>query len=424
MWGSYLGTARFLGRIGLPGIYRFPHIFLSRELPLNLGLDTQGVKKHRYGEGVVFNASISVRNTLNSDITITSLKYCPDTYRISPEKIIGCSWNTKTLSSMVLKPGEERVLTYEDAGLDDGSRRLAFVVQYLYEGGRAENWLILRVTKAASTVNGAGTVTTRTVITPARGVTTTTILREPGTLDVIGWIARLFALIFATPFFIVNVMLWVVPVLLALIIGIPLIRKMRNRGSSLGALGATPSLATASHQTMLEVPHTTTVNPQETRRLRVPPDFDARCTAIHSTFQTAYRYYFGLNDERSGVRGLFDAVNALLNLIFEAEGISVIRLDDPRLEITMREKVRRLVSLGWISPNSASNFERLQFLRNLTSHSHEKLHLRLTEPGEVAKLFSFFSSYIPGTIAKLRALLGRDRLVDEKSGHKGPSYIG
>ena len=349
----------------------------SRELPLGLSFGVLGVSRGKYGEGYVFNASIRVRNTLNSEIIVTSLKYCRWTSESSPENIIGCFWYTKTLSSIVLKPGEERVLTYENAVLGDKPNHVTFVVQYLYGGGRAENWLVLRVVKVDSTV-GSGTATTRAgIVTATAGNMATQRVVVPPLFQ------------------------YILIVGLPIVIGIIAISAVESRRSR-----KPPG-----------------VIPPEYRKLSIPNDFESRCAGIWATFKAANKYYFLESDERAGIRALHDAVNSLLKLIFDVEGISFWKPNKPGIEISMREKVEHLVRLGWITRDSANYFMRLQNLRNLASHSHENLRQRLTRPEEVKELFDFFSRYIPSNVMRVRALLYRDRQVDKKPDREPPSYI-
>jgi hypothetical protein len=359
----------------------------SKELPLRLSLDVSGA-----------NVGVRVKNLQNGDISITAIKYC-DWYPDSPDKLIGCSWWETSLSDIVVKPGEERLIPLRDFKLENREGHIAFVLQYLYAGGRAENWLVLRVSREPA-AGVAGTVIQTKTFTPTQVGTLTTRAKEtkpeprpPILPDIL--LLPLRIVLFVIDNFGLLVALLTGFVVLAVIYSV-LKEKRIKPAETLRPQQPPPA---GSDQSMR-------VEPPESRRLKTPAGLSERIHAILGGLNRAGKYYFELNDERNSVLSLYEAVNGTLNLLLEAEGLSYVSIDDPRIEITIREKARLLFPRGWISQKTAGYFTRLELLRKMASIPDATIYSRIAKPGEVGKLLKFFNSYVQNVIKRLRDLVG------------------
>jgi hypothetical protein len=360
----------------------------SKELPLRLILDVSGA-----------NVGVRVKNLQNGDISITAIKYC-DRYPDSPDKLIGCSWRETSLSDIVVKPGEERLIPLRGFKLENREGYIAFVLQYLYAGGKAENWLVLRLSREPA-AGGVGTVTQTKTPTPTQ-VRTLTTLAE-GTKPVSGppippdiLLLPLRIVLFVIDNFGLLVALLTGFVVLAVIYSVSVLKERRIKPA--GTLRPQQPPPTGSDQL-------TKVEPPESRKLKTPAGLSERIYATLGWLYQARECYFELKDRRNAVFSLYEAVNGTLNLLLEAEGLQSRNAEGTDSEIALREKVRLLVSRGWISPMTSGIFARLQFLRKLTAHPNSEILLRIASVEEVGNLHRFFDIYILDTIKRLWNLI-------------------
>ena len=367
----------------------------SKELPLRLSLDVSSA-----------NVGIRVKNLQNGDISITAIKYC-DSYPDSPDKLIGCFWRETSLSDIVVKPGEERLIPLRDFKLENREGYIAFVLQYLHAGGRAENWLVLRVSREQA-AGGVGTATqTKTLPqTQAKTLTARTDETKPVTGPVIPDIlSSIVSFIFLSLSFPLAIGMFILNnfwSLVALIIGVVVVSRIysvlkRTKPAQMPGLQRV-SLPTGSSELMkVELP--------ESRKLQTPSGLSERIYATLGWLYQAREYYFELKDRRNAVFSLYEAVNGTLNLLLEAEGLQSRNAEGTDSEIALREKVRLLVSRGWISPMTSGIFARLQFLRKLAAHPNSGILLRMASVEEVGNLHRFFDIYILDTIKRLWNLI-------------------
>jgi hypothetical protein len=368
----------------------------SKDLPLRLSLDVSST-----------NVGVRVKNLQNGDISITAIKYC-DWYPDSPDELIGCSWRETSLSDIVVKPGEERLIPLRGFKLENREGYIAFVLQYLYAGGKAENWLVLRVSREPA-AGGVGTVTQTKTLTQTQAKTLTTRVVEtksaPGPVipdilsSILSFILLILSFLLAIAMFVLN-NFWS---LVALIIGVVAVGKIysvlkEKRTKPMQLTGLQRGRPTGSSESMK-------VESPESRRLKTPAGLSERIHAILGGLNRARKYYFELNDERNSVLSLYEAVNGTLNLLLEAEGLSYMSIDDPRIEITIREKARLLFPRGWIGQTTAGYFTRLELLRKMASIPDATIYSRIAKPGEVGKLIGFFDYYIQNAIKRLRDIV-------------------
>jgi hypothetical protein len=119
--------------------------------------------------------------------------------------------------------------------------------------------------------------------------------------------------------------------------------------------------------------------------------------AIFSMLRRA-RLYYSSGDERAALFTLHNAVASTLSLLCEAEGINW-------RDIRMRGMVWELKRRHWIDFSEAGFFKKLQHLRNMAAHEHDRIDERIVSPGDMVLLFGFFEDYVQRTFRRLMNLL-------------------
>jgi hypothetical protein len=152
-------------------------------------------------------------------------------------------------------------------------------------------------------------------------------------------------------------------------------------------------------------PDTTEPNEYRSSTPTLPADFESRAVSTLEEFEKAKKYYFELGDERNALHSLFLAVDSTLVLLCLSEGLSVYRADNPRRELNLVEKAKRLVYRGWVRADEMNHFRRLQYLRNRAAHPEGILYKRITNPAEVKQLLNYFEGYVYNTINRLSYVL-------------------
>jgi hypothetical protein len=71
----------------------------------------------------------------------------------------------------------------------------------------------------------------------------------------------------------------------------------------------------------------------------------------------------------------------------------------------MRGMVWELKRRHWIDFSEAGLFKKLQHLRNVAAHEHDRIDERVASPGDMVLLFGFFEDYIQRTFRWLMNLL-------------------
>jgi hypothetical protein len=71
----------------------------------------------------------------------------------------------------------------------------------------------------------------------------------------------------------------------------------------------------------------------------------------------------------------------------------------------MRGMVWELKRRHWIDFSEASLFRKLQHLRNVAAHEHDRIDERIVSPGDMVLLFGFFEDYLQRTFRRLMNLL-------------------
>jgi uncharacterized protein YutE (UPF0331/DUF86 family) len=110
------------------------------------------------------------------------------------------------------------------------------------------------------------------------------------------------------------------------------------------------------------------------------------------------RLYYSSGDEKAAFFTLYDAVASTLSLLCEDEGIQ-------GRDIGMRRMVWELKRRHWIDFNEASLFKKLQHLRNIAAHEHDRIDERVASHAEMTLLLAFFEDYIQRTFKRLSDLL-------------------
>jgi hypothetical protein len=59
----------------------------------------------------------------------------------------------------------------------------------------------------------------------------------------------------------------------------------------------------------------------------------------------------------------------------------------------------------WIDFSEASFFRKLQHLRNVAAHEHDRIDERIVSSGDMVLLFGFFEDYVQRTFRRLMNLL-------------------
>jgi len=71
----------------------------------------------------------------------------------------------------------------------------------------------------------------------------------------------------------------------------------------------------------------------------------------------------------------------------------------------MRGMVWELKRRHWIDFSEDSLFKKLQHLRNVAAHEHDRIDERIVSPGDMVLLFGFFGDYVQRTFRRLTNLL-------------------
>jgi hypothetical protein len=131
--------------------------------------------------------------------------------------------------------------------------------------------------------------------------------------------------------------------------------------------------------------------------LNIPTNLVEKRNAIFSMLRRA-RLYYSSGDERAALFTLHNAVASTLSLLCEAEGINW-------RDIGMRGMVWELKRRHWIDFSEDSLFKKLQHLRNMAAHEHDRIDERTVSPGYMVLLFGFFEDYVQRTFRRLMNLL-------------------
>jgi hypothetical protein len=119
--------------------------------------------------------------------------------------------------------------------------------------------------------------------------------------------------------------------------------------------------------------------------------------AIFNMLRRAKLYYFS-GDERAALFTLYNAVASALHILCEAEGIQA-------RDIGVRGMVWELKRRHWIDFSEASLFKKLQHLRNVAAHEHDRIDERVASHADMVLLFGFFEDYVQRTFRRLMNLL-------------------
>jgi hypothetical protein len=130
--------------------------------------------------------------------------------------------------------------------------------------------------------------------------------------------------------------------------------------------------------------------------LKIPIDLVEKRDTIFNMLRRARLYYSG--DERAALFTLHNAVASTLSLLCEAEGINW-------RDIGMRGMVWELRRRQWIDFDEANFFRKLQHLRNVAAHEHDRIDEKIVSPGDMVLLFGFFEDYVQRTFRRLMNLL-------------------
>jgi hypothetical protein len=99
--------------------------------------------------------------------------------------------------------------------------------------------------------------------------------------------------------------------------------------------------------------------------LKIPIDLVEKRNTIFNMLRRA-RLYYSSGDERAALFTLHNAVASTLSLLCEAEGINW-------RDIGMRGMVWELRRRQWIDFGEANFFRKLQHLRNVAAHEHDRI---------------------------------------------------
>jgi hypothetical protein len=110
------------------------------------------------------------------------------------------------------------------------------------------------------------------------------------------------------------------------------------------------------------------------------------------------RLYYSSGDERAALFTLHNALASTLSLLCEAEGVQW-------RDIGMRGMVWELKRRHWIDLSEASLFKKLQHLRNVAAHEHDRIDERIASHADMVLLFGFFEDYVQRTFKRLTNLL-------------------
>jgi uncharacterized protein YutE (UPF0331/DUF86 family) len=123
--------------------------------------------------------------------------------------------------------------------------------------------------------------------------------------------------------------------------------------------------------------------------LKIPTNLVEKRSEIFNMLRRS-RLYYSSGDERAALFTLHNAVASTLSLLCEAEGINW-------RDIGMRGMVWELKRRHWIDFSEAGLFKKLQHLRNVAAHEHDRIDERIVSPGDRVLLFGFFEDYVQRT---------------------------
>jgi hypothetical protein len=110
------------------------------------------------------------------------------------------------------------------------------------------------------------------------------------------------------------------------------------------------------------------------------------------------KLYYSSGDERAALFTLYNAVASALHILCEAEGIQA-------RDIGVRGMVWELKRSHWIDFSEDSLFKKLQHLRNVAAHEHDRIDERVASHADMVLLFGFFEDYVQRTFRQLINLL-------------------
>jgi uncharacterized protein YutE (UPF0331/DUF86 family) len=131
--------------------------------------------------------------------------------------------------------------------------------------------------------------------------------------------------------------------------------------------------------------------------LNIPINLVEKRSEIFNMLRRA-RLYYSSGDERAALFTLHNAVASTLSLLCEAEGINW-------RDIGMRGMVWELKRRHWIDFSEASLFRKLQHLRNVAAHEHDRIDERVASHSDMVLLIGFFEDYVQRTFRRLTNLL-------------------
>jgi uncharacterized protein YutE (UPF0331/DUF86 family) len=131
--------------------------------------------------------------------------------------------------------------------------------------------------------------------------------------------------------------------------------------------------------------------------LNIPIDLVEKRNTIFNMLRRA-RLYYSSGDERAALFTLHNAVASTLSLLCEAEGVQW-------RDIGMRGMVWELKRRHWIDFSEDSLFKKLQHLRNVAAHEHNRVDERVASHADMMLLFTFFEDYVQRTFKRLTNLL-------------------
>jgi hypothetical protein len=110
------------------------------------------------------------------------------------------------------------------------------------------------------------------------------------------------------------------------------------------------------------------------------------------------KLYYSSGDERAALFTLYNAVASALHILCEAEGIQA-------RDIGVRGMLWELRRRQWIDFGEANFFRKLQHLRNVAAHEHDRIDERVASHADMVLMFGFFEDYVQRTFKRLMNLL-------------------
>jgi hypothetical protein len=170
---AIFGTNREEGYISI----KRQTVIKPKELSLELKHEIDALKVVGRDE-IVLGAAITVRNTQNWDIALSSYDICATE---ESSFLISCQPG-KQQDTIVLKPGEERMLIIRGPRLSHKPlwyNYVAYIIHYYYPGGRAESWVVFRIPREVFKENTQGTFDIENVIKELEQKWPTILLSPP-----------------------------------------------------------------------------------------------------------------------------------------------------------------------------------------------------------------------------------------------------